>query len=102
MKTIVMIVVLATTYIACKKIETKGINYFGTGQLYYWFDINGNYLRENSLLNEIELTGYNNDPNNPKTFAENGYSLSNCYKTDSSLFIPIDPLLPDQRLYSHP
>ncbi|WP_143774401.1 hypothetical protein [Niastella vici] len=101
MKTIVMIVVCATAYMACTKMETGGINYFGDGQLYYWFDTNGKYLRENSLLYEVEQTGYNNNPDNPKTIAENGYSPVNCCITDSAI-IPIDADMPDERLYSHP
>lgn len=100
MKTIIMIVALAASFMPGKK-EVKFNS--GTSKLtisYYWFDTSGNYLRQNILDDEVWITAYNNVPDNPKTLMEFGYNPSNCIP--GSPPIPNNPSSPDQRLYSHP
>ena len=69
--------------------------------LYYWFDAWGNYLwRQNTIDDEIMLTGYDLMINNPKTLREKGYApptVSPGYPP-----VPNSPSTPDRKLYSHP
>jgi hypothetical protein len=67
---------------------------------YYWFDTSLNYIRQNTLLTEATITGYNNNTDNPKTLRELGFAPVNCTGTNPP--VPNDPELPDQRFYSHP
>lgn len=69
---------------------------------YYWFDASTNWLgRQNTLANEISLTGYNESTQNPKTLQEKGWSPANV--TVDSWGVPHpNNGFPDKILYSHP
>jgi|SRR5687767_6532081 len=68
---------------------------------YYWFDPNtGQYIRQNTIEEEMFITQYNEGTYPPKTLREYGYA-------PSSVIIapPADPEPiwgPDKALYSHP
>jgi hypothetical protein len=69
---------------------------------YYWFDASTNWLgRQNTLANEIALTGFNESTQNPKTLQEKGWSPANV--TVDSWGVPHpNNGIPDKVLYSHP
>ena len=93
-----MIIALATSFMPGSKNETKSEN--GQTVSYYWFNTSGTYLRQNTLLAEFTLTGYDNNMGNPKTLRELGYAPVNC--TGNNPPVPNDPDSPDESLYSHP
>jgi hypothetical protein len=69
---------------------------------YYWFDITTTWLgRQNTVANEIALTGYNESTQNPKTLQEKGWSPANCSVDGNGIPTPTTGT-PDKALYSHP
>ncbi len=69
---------------------------------YYWFDITTTWLgRQNTVANEIALTGYNESTQNPKTLQEKGWSPANC-SVDGNGYPTPTTGTPDKALYSHP
>jgi hypothetical protein len=67
---------------------------------YYWYDAWGNYLwRQNTIDDEISLTGYDMMLNNPKTLREKGYAPP---RVSGFPPVPTSPYNPDKKLYSHP
>ncbi|MBO9205000.1 MULTISPECIES: hypothetical protein [Niastella] len=69
---------------------------------YYWFDVNTSWLgRQNTLANEISLTGYNESTSNPKTLQEKGWSPANVTVNQYGVPVPNNGN-PDKLLYSHP
>ena len=69
---------------------------------YYWFDVNTSYLfRQNTVANEIALTGLDESTSNPKTLQEKGWQPSNCSIDGFGVPTPISSQ-PDKLLYSHP
>lgn len=96
MKTIIMIVALAFSFMPSgRNANTKLVRDIS----YYWFDTSGNYIRQNTLLHESEVTGYSANTDNPKTLREKGFDPSNCSGWPP---VPFDFSLPDAVLYSHP
>jgi hypothetical protein len=68
--------------------------------MYYWFDASGNYLdRQNTIDDEMSLTGYDPSIYAPFTLREKGYSPPHVAGYPP---VPTNPFLPDKRLYSHP
>lgn len=98
MKTIIMIVGLAVSFMPGKKNESIPIIKQTTN--YYWFDTSGTYLRQNTYSIESFYTGYDDNTDNPKTLQERGYAPANCSGTNPP--VPIEPDWPDRVLYSHP
>jgi hypothetical protein len=69
---------------------------------YYWFDVNTTWLgRQNTVTNEIALTGLDESTSNPKTLQEKGWQPSNCSIDGLGVPHPITSQ-PDRALYSHP
>jgi hypothetical protein len=69
---------------------------------YYWFDPSHNYLfRQNTVTQEIAITGYDESTQNPKTLQEKGYSSGSVSFDQNGLPYPITSV-PDKALYSHP
>jgi hypothetical protein len=69
---------------------------------YYWFDINNSWLgRQNTVANEIALTGYNESTQNPKTLQEKGWAPGNVTIDGQGIPTPTTSS-PDKALYSHP
>jgi hypothetical protein len=69
---------------------------------YYWFDANTNWLgRQNTVANEIALTGYDEGTSNPKTLREKGWSPANVTVDQWGTPHP-NSQNPDKILYSHP
>lgn len=67
---------------------------------YYWFDSGGNYIGQNTINDEIWITGFSEATYNPKTLQEKGYAPNNV-----TIAPPADPepiWFPDKVLYSHP
>jgi hypothetical protein len=69
---------------------------------YYWFDSNSSWLgRQNTLANEMNLTGFNESTSNPKTLQEKGWAPANCSVDGFGIPHPLTST-PDKALYSHP
>jgi hypothetical protein len=69
---------------------------------YYWFDASTNYLfRQNTVANEIALTGLDESTSNPKTLQEKGWGPANVTLDQWGIPHPNGPT-PDKLLYSHP
>jgi len=69
---------------------------------YYWYDAASNWLgRQNTLANEIALTGLNESTQNPKTLQEKGWTTGNVTIDQWGTPIP-NTSIPDKVLYSHP
>lgn len=69
---------------------------------YYWFDINTSWLgRQNTLANEMALTGLDESTSSPKTLQEKGWAPANCSVDGSGIPHPLTST-PDKSLYSHP
>ena len=69
---------------------------------YYWFDITNTWLgRQNTVTNEIALTGFDESTSNPKTLQEKGWAPANCMIDGFGVPHPITST-PDKALYSHP
>lgn len=69
---------------------------------YYWFDINNSWLgRQNTVANEIFLTGLDESTSNPKTLQEKGWAPSNCSIDQFGWPTPLSQNA-DKLLYSHP
>lgn len=67
---------------------------------YYWFDPDGNYLfRQNTIDDEIDLTGYDESNFAPFTLREKGFTPSTVTGDPP---IPNNPYLPAKKLYTHP
>jgi hypothetical protein len=67
---------------------------------YYWFDAAGYYLgRQNTIDDEIDLTGYDEFSYAPYTLREKGYAPAN---DQGDPPIPNEPYNPSKRLYTHP
>jgi hypothetical protein len=70
--------------------------------LYYWYDVNMIYLnRQNTIANEMNLTGFNESLTNPKTLQEYGFAPSGVTPTPYPPR-PNNPNNPNKILYSHP
>lgn len=68
---------------------------------YYWFDAAGYYLgRQNTIDDEIDLTGYDEFAYSPNTLREKGYAPANVQGSNPP--IPNEPYNPSRRLYTHP
>ena len=69
---------------------------------YYWFDVNNTWLgRQNTVTNEILLTGLSESTANPKTLQEKGWAPANVSIDGNGTPTPITST-PDKSLYSHP
>lgn len=69
---------------------------------YYWYDINWSWLgRQNTVANEILLTGFDESPSNPKTLQEKALSPGNVSVDQFGYPWPLSST-PDRVLYSHP
>lgn len=69
---------------------------------YYWFDKNTSWLgRQNTVANEIALTGLDESTSSPKTLQEKGWSPANVSLDGNGWPTPITST-PDKALYSHP
>ena len=69
---------------------------------YYWFDITNTWLgRQNTVTNEMALTGLDESTSNPKTLVEKGWAPANCMIDGFGVPTPITSN-PDKALYSHP
>jgi hypothetical protein len=69
---------------------------------YYWFDPANNWLgRQNTVANEMALTGLDESTASPKTLVEKGWSPANCMLDGFGIPTPITST-PDKALYSHP
>ncbi|OQP65046.1 hypothetical protein [Niastella populi] len=69
---------------------------------YYWFDITNTWLgRQNTVTNEMALTGLDESISNPKTLVEKGWAPANCMIDGFGVPTPITSN-PDKALYSHP
>ena len=69
---------------------------------YYWFDPNNNWFgRQNTVANEMALTGYDEGTSNPKTLREKGWAPANVTVDQWGTPIPNTPNA-DKLLYSHP
>ena len=69
---------------------------------YYWFDALNNWLgRQNTVTNEIALTGLDESTSNPKTLQEKGWAPANVTLDGFGVPTPITSQ-PDKALYSHP
>jgi hypothetical protein len=69
---------------------------------YYWFDVTNTWLgRQNTVANEILLTGFNESTANPKTLQEKGWAPANITFDGSGTPVPLSST-PDKTLYSHP
>lgn len=99
MKAIIMVFVLAAFGLTSSDNAPSGSAIGNLDISYYWFDTCGNYIRQNTLDDEIDLTGWDNLPSPPFTLCEIGYDPKNCTGWPP---VPIDPDLYDELLYSHP
>jgi hypothetical protein len=69
---------------------------------YYWFDVTNTWLgRQNTVANEINLTGLDESTSSPKTLQEKGWSPANCSVDGLGRPTPLTQN-PDKALYSHP
>ncbi|WP_205510739.1 hypothetical protein [Longitalea arenae] len=69
---------------------------------YYWFDVTNAWLgRQNTVANEIFITGFDESTANPKTLQEKGWAPANCSIDQWGVPRPITSQ-PDKLLYSHP
>jgi hypothetical protein len=69
---------------------------------YYWFDVTNTWLgRQNTVANEMALTGFNESTSSPKTLQEKGWAPSNCSINQFGVPTPLSQT-PDKALYSHP
>ena len=96
MKTIFMIVALATSFMSGQSDSSAKRT-----TEYHWFDTAGNFLYRTSTIGiEAAYTGYDNNTGNPKTLREKGFNPSNC--SGWPVPVPNDFDLPDVLIYSHP
>ena len=69
---------------------------------YYWFDPSNNWLgRQNTVANEIALTGLDESTSSPKTLVEKGWAPGSCSIDQFGVPTPLTQT-PDKALYSHP
>jgi hypothetical protein len=69
---------------------------------YYWFDPTTTWLgRQNTVANEIALTGFSESTSNPKTLQEKGWTPGNVAVDGNGNPTPTTST-PDKLLYSHP
>jgi hypothetical protein len=69
---------------------------------YYWFDVTNTWLgRQNTVANEILLTGFDESTSSPKTLQEKGWAPVNCSIDQFGVPHPLSQT-PDKALYSHP
>lgn len=69
---------------------------------YYWFDVTTTWLgRQNTVANEINLTGFDESTSSPKTLQEKGWAPANCSVDNFGVPHPLGST-PDKSLYSHP
>jgi hypothetical protein len=69
---------------------------------YFWFDLDGNFIRHCQTWEEIFMSGFDPYPYNPKTVQEKGYTVSFIYYDEiGTPHVPIG-LIPDKLMYSHP
>lgn len=69
---------------------------------YYWFDATSTWIgRQNTVANEILLTGFDEGTHNPKTLQEKGWSPANVSLDGNGVPTPITSA-PDKSLFSHP
>jgi hypothetical protein len=69
---------------------------------YYWYDASMTFLnRQNTISNEMNLTGFDESLSNPKTLQEYGFAPSGVTPTPYPP-TPNWPSNPDKILYSHP
>lgn len=69
---------------------------------YYWFDVTNAWLgRQNTVANEILLTGLDEGTHNPKTLQEKGWSPANVSLDGNGYPTPITSNQ-DKSLFSHP
>ena len=96
---VAFVIMLTTPFAVTPHLKTKP----APAQIsYYWFEAGTNYLfRQNTLANEIALTGYNESTQNPKTLQEKGWASGNVNFDQWGNPVPIGST-PDKALYSHP
>ena len=92
------VIMLTTPFAVTPHLKTKP----APAQIsYYWFDPTNTWLgRQNTLANEIALTGYNESTQNPKTLQEKGWASGNV--NFDQWGTPVGIGSPDKLLYSHP
>jgi hypothetical protein len=90
---------LATSFAVTPEFKTKPVS---VQVLYYWFDVNNSWLgRQTTLINEMELTGFDDSTRNPKTLQEKGWAPENVTLDQWGFPVP-NTSVPDKLLYSHP
>jgi hypothetical protein len=91
------VIMLTTPFAVSPHFKTKP----ATTQIsYYWFNSSNVWLgRQNTLANEIALTGYDESIQNPKTIQEKGWSSVTFDQWGNP--IPLGST-PAKTLYSHP
>ena len=91
------VIMLTTSFAVTPDFKTKPV---AVQISYYWFNSNNEWLGwQNTLANEILLTGYNESTQNPKTLQEKGWSSVTFDQWGTP--VPIGST-PDKALYSHP
>jgi len=95
---VAFVIMLTTPFAVTPDLKTKP----ATAQIsYYWFDPSNNYLfRQNTLANEIALTGLDESTQNPKTLVERGWASGNV--NFDQWGNPVGIGSADKTLYSHP
>lgn len=69
---------------------------------YYWYDATMTYLnRQNTIMDEMNLTGFDESLSNPKTLQEYGFAPSGVQPNPYPP-TPLNPGSPNKRLWSHP
>ena len=93
------VLMLTTSFAVTPEFKTKPVS---VQVIYYWFDVTNAWLgRQNTLVNEMALTGFDDSMRNPKTLQEKGWASENIIFDQWGVPVPITPV-PDILLYSHP
>jgi len=93
------VILLITSFARTPDLKTKPV---AVHVNYYWFDATNVWLdHQNTLSNEIALTGLDESTHNPKTLQEKGWAPANVTFNQWGIPVPITSV-PDKSLYSHP
>ncbi|THU40627.1 hypothetical protein FAM09_00490 [Niastella caeni] len=93
------VIMLTTPFAVTPDLKPKPIS---TQVNYYWFDVTNTWLgRQNTVANEIALTGLDESTTNPKTLHEKGWAPANISFDQWGTPYPITSIQ-DKSLYSHP
>lgn len=98
MLAVLIILVVAPTAVKTRPQTKPTIDW----TLYYWYDATMTYLnRQQTIANEMNLTGFNENTQSPKTVQEYGFAPSGVAPTPYPP-TPLNPGSPDKILFSHP